>query len=70
MFDRIGGLKVFWRLDLKTGFHQVSMKRVDVEKTELNTKYGQLEYLFIPMGACNAPENFQSLINQIFPRLF
>ena len=66
MFDRIGGAKVFSRLDMKTGFHQIRVKPSDVEKTAFNTKYGQFEYLVMPMGACNSPATFQSLMNAIF----
>ena len=66
MFDRIGGASVFSRLDLKTGFNQIRMRPKDIEKTAFNTKYGQFEYLVMPMGACNAPATFQSLMNEIF----
>ena len=45
-------------------FHRLSPD--DVEKTAFNTKYGQYEYLVIPMGLCNAPATFQSLMNRIF----
>ena len=66
MFDRIGGARVFSRLDLKTGFHQIRMRAEDIEKTAFNTKYGQFEYLVMPMGVCNSPATFQSLMNEIF----
>ena len=66
MFDRLEGAKVFSRLDMKTGFHQIRMKSDDIEKTAFNTKYGQFEYLVMPMGACNSPATFQSLMNEIF----
>jgi len=66
MFDRIGFAKIFSRLDMKTGFHQIRVRSEDVEKTAFNTKYGQFEYLVMPMGACNSPATFQTLMNQIF----
>jgi Reverse transcriptase (RNA-dependent DNA polymerase) len=66
MFDRLGGARVFLKLDFKTGFHQIRLQPEDIEKTAFNTKYGQLEYLVKPMGLCNAPETFQTLMNDIF----
>ena len=66
MFDLIGEAKVFSRMDLKTGFHQIRVREKDIEKTAFNTKYGQFEYLVMPMGLCNSPATFQSLMNRIF----
>lgn len=53
MFDRLGNAKYFSKLDLKTGFHQIRVDPKEIEKTAFNTKYGQIEYLVMPMG--NAP---------------
>ncbi len=53
-------------MDLKTGFHQIRVREKDVEKTAFNTKYGQFEYLVMPMSLCNAPATFYSMMNLIF----
>ena len=66
MFDLLGEAKFFSKMDLKTGFHQIRVKSEDVEKSAFNKKYGQFLYLVIPMGLCNAPATFQSLMNRIF----
>ena len=66
MFDLLGEAKLFSKMDLKTGFPQIREKPEYIKKTAFNTKYGQFEYLVMPMGLCNAPSTFQSLMNTIF----
>ena len=66
MFDMLGDAKVFSKMDLKTGFHHIRVNPDDIEKTAFNTKYGHFVYLVMPMGLCNAPATFQSLMNRIF----
>lgn len=66
MFDRLGEARYFSKMDLKTGFHQIRVRQEDIEKTAFKTKYGQFEYLVLPMGLCNAPATFQTLMNTIF----
>lgn len=43
IFDRLGQAKVFSKIDLQTGFHQIRIKPKDIEKTAFTTKYGQFE---------------------------
>ena len=65
MFDILAGSKVFTKIDLKTGFHQIRVKPEDVEKTAFQTKYGQYEYHVLPIGLCNAPATFTTLMNEV-----
>lgn len=43
MFDQVGGAKVFSKIVLKTGFHQIRMTKEDIDKTAFNSKYWQFE---------------------------
>ncbi len=66
MFDMLGEARIFSKLDLKSGFHQTRVRPADIEKTALNTKYGQFEQLVMPMGLCHSSATFRTLINRIF----
>lgn len=66
MLDKVGQATIFTKMDMKTGFHQIRIKPEDIEKTAITIRYGLFEFLVMPMGLCNAPATFQSLMNSIF----
>lgn len=66
MLDRLGKARFLYKLDLETGFHQIRLHPSYIEKTVFNSKYGQIEYLVMPMGLFNAPASFQSLMNRVY----
>ena len=66
LFDRVVNAKVFSKLDLRTGFHQIRVHDDDVAKTAFRTRYGSFEYRVLPMGLCNAPGTFMQLMNDTF----
>jgi hypothetical protein len=38
IFDRLGGARVFFKLDLKTGFHQICIRPENIKETAFNAK--------------------------------
>ena len=65
LFDRLAGAKYFSCIDLKSAYYQVQIADGDIEKTACHTRYGSYEFLVMPLGLCNAPLTFTTLMNTI-----
>ncbi len=65
IFATLGTAKYFSTLDLKSGYHQISVHPNDREKTAFCTRTGLYEFQVLPFGISSAPAIFQRMIAKV-----
>ena len=66
MFDQLRGVRVYSKIDLRTDYHQLRVRKEDIPKTTFRMRYGHFEFTVMPFGLTNASITFMDLMHRVF----
>ena len=66
MFDQLKGARVYSKIDLLIGYHQLRVREVDIPKTTFRTRYRHFKFIMMPFGLTNTLTTFMDLMNRVF----
>ena len=66
LFDQLREARVYSKIDLHTGYHQLRVIEADIPRTTFRTRYRHFEFTVMPFGLTNAPTAFMDLMHMVF----
>nr|GEV46354.1 putative reverse transcriptase domain-containing protein [Tanacetum cinerariifolium] len=64
LFNKLQGSKVYYKINLIHGYHQLKFREEEIPKTVFRTRYGHYGFQVMPFGLTNTPTVFMDLMNQ------
>ena len=65
ILDTLSSAKFMSKVDLNKGFHQIPIRKEDMEKTAFCTPWGKFQFTRMPFGLRNGPAVFQRLMDNL-----
>ena len=69
MYEKLKGAKVFSTIDLRSGYHHITLGKSSRAKTAFVTPFGKYKFLMVPFGLAQAPAYFQLLMKKVLEGL-
>jgi hypothetical protein len=66
LFDQLRGVCVFFKIDLRSGYHQLKIQECNIPKTTFILRYGVYKYTVMSFGLTKALAYFMYLKNKVF----
>ncbi|GJW13699.1 putative reverse transcriptase domain-containing protein [Tanacetum coccineum] len=65
LFNQLQGSRVYFKIDLRSGYHQLRVRKEEISKTAFRTRYGHYEFQVMLFGLTKAPAVFMDLMNRV-----
>ena len=66
LFEQLRGARVYFKIDLRTGYHQLKVRETDIPKAAVRTRYGHFAFTVMPFRLTNALAVFMNLMHRVF----
>ena len=66
LFDQLRGARVYSKIDIRTGYHQLRVREAYIPKMAFRTRYGHFEFIVMLFGLTNALMAFIDLMHSVF----